>query len=186
MSQIIPDSIIPLSVMPKYVMTGSRGPCFQFLVIKFLFRYIKFVLSDSVISKSAKRKRRNWVSEAAWVSEWVLEGSCDLRTKFTSLYSCRQHVSLCVLMQCFVPCSGFLKNVRGLKRAGCQNVWLKRFGLWNPTETFGNWNVWVMRLERLGRLGRFKRAPNVLGEGNSFLRHFASLAPSPWDTHSKK
>ena len=64
--------------------------------------------------------------------------------------------------------SGFLKNVRGLKRAGYRIVWLKHFGLRNPTKKFGDENVWGLEC--------FKRPPNVLGKGNTFLRHFQRKA----------
>ena len=64
--------------------------------------------------------------------------------------------------------SGFLKNVRGLKRAGYRIVWLKHFGLRNPTKKFWDENVWGLEC--------FKRPPNVLGKGNTFLRHFQRKA----------
>ena len=52
-------------------------------------------------------KTRNWVSEAAWVSEWVLERFCDLRTKFPLLYCVQTACQFVCVDAMFFSLSGF-------------------------------------------------------------------------------
>ena len=138
----------------------------------------------------SERGGTEWVRQHEWVSEFW-KGSVIWEQNLRRSTTCRQHVSLCVLMQCFVPWLVFVLRNNFHLSSGCPTCCSSSFPFFYSVAWFCLILGLIWEFDRTGGApGQDQATPQIKIKVNTtpFGRRCATLQKKrePWTTWKRR